>query len=184
MDSLKFHLGLPCPTFLRPAGMPPLKWPYGCFKGGLPARRAACGRLLPLLTPHAVRLCADDEEEEEDDTIDGKNNNNDNKRRKNRRRSVVADSDDDTISTRSVTTASTSTSFALQEKLTFLGGYHDLLEAKWLVIRGPLRGHNDTPCRRPTPGRPGGLALGLAVLRAYLVFSFTINYRLFLNMSA
>jgi hypothetical protein len=28
MDSLKFHLGLPCPTLLRPEGDPPLKWPY------------------------------------------------------------------------------------------------------------------------------------------------------------
>jgi hypothetical protein len=28
MDSLKFHLGPPCPTFLRPAGGPPLKQPY------------------------------------------------------------------------------------------------------------------------------------------------------------
>jgi hypothetical protein len=25
-----------------------------------------------------------------------------------------------------------------------------------LVIRGPLRGHNDTPFGRPTPGRPVG----------------------------
>jgi hypothetical protein len=33
MDSLKFHLGPPCPTLLRPAGRPPLKRPYGCFKG-------------------------------------------------------------------------------------------------------------------------------------------------------
>jgi hypothetical protein len=29
MDSLRFHLGLPCSTFLRPAGGPPLKRPYG-----------------------------------------------------------------------------------------------------------------------------------------------------------
>jgi hypothetical protein len=28
--------------------------------------------------------------------------------------------------------------------------------AKWIVIRGPLRGYNDTPCGRPTPGRPIG----------------------------
>jgi hypothetical protein len=32
-------------------------------------------------------------------------------------------------------------------------------DAKWIVIRGQLRGHNDTPCGRPTPswpiGRPG-----------------------------
>jgi hypothetical protein len=43
-----------------------------------------------------------------------------------------------------------------------------------VVIRGPLiRGHNDTPCRKSTPGRPiGGL---VAALRAYLMFSVTIN---------
>jgi hypothetical protein len=27
MDSLKFHLGLPSPTLLHPAGRLPLKWP-------------------------------------------------------------------------------------------------------------------------------------------------------------
>jgi hypothetical protein len=47
MDSLKFHLGLPCPTLLCPAGRPPLK---------RPARWAACSRLLPFWTPHVVRL--------------------------------------------------------------------------------------------------------------------------------
>jgi hypothetical protein len=49
MDFLKFHPGPPCPTLLRPAGGPPLKQPAG---------QAACGRLLPLWTPHAVRLCS------------------------------------------------------------------------------------------------------------------------------
>jgi hypothetical protein len=44
MDSLKFYLGLPCSAFLCPAG-------------GLPAEEAAYSHLLPLLTPHAVRLC-------------------------------------------------------------------------------------------------------------------------------
>jgi hypothetical protein len=57
MDSLKFDLGPPCPTLLSPAGGLPWKCPYGCFRGGLLARRVACGRLLPLWTPHAVRLC-------------------------------------------------------------------------------------------------------------------------------
>jgi hypothetical protein len=33
MDSLKIHLGLPCMTFLRPVGWPPLKWPYIRFRG-------------------------------------------------------------------------------------------------------------------------------------------------------
>jgi hypothetical protein len=30
---------------------------YSCFRGGLPARLAASGHLLPLWTPHAIRLC-------------------------------------------------------------------------------------------------------------------------------
>jgi hypothetical protein len=34
MDSLKFHLGPPCYTLLRPAGGPPLIKPYGHFRGG------------------------------------------------------------------------------------------------------------------------------------------------------
>jgi hypothetical protein len=55
MDSLHFYSGPPCPT-LRPADGPALKRPYGRFKGGPPARRAARGRLLPPWTPHAVRL--------------------------------------------------------------------------------------------------------------------------------
>jgi hypothetical protein len=37
MDSLKFHLSLPCPTLLRSVGGPTLKWPYGHFMGGPPA---------------------------------------------------------------------------------------------------------------------------------------------------
>jgi hypothetical protein len=57
MDSLNFHLGPPCPTLLRPAGGPSLKRPYGCFRDGPPAGRVACGCLLPLCTPHAVRPC-------------------------------------------------------------------------------------------------------------------------------
>jgi hypothetical protein len=57
MDSLKFHRCPLCPTLLRPAGGPPPKWPYIRFRGGPPARQAACGRLLPFWTPHAVRLC-------------------------------------------------------------------------------------------------------------------------------
>jgi hypothetical protein len=36
MNSLKFHLGPPCPTLLCPAGGSPLKWPYGRFRGGPP----------------------------------------------------------------------------------------------------------------------------------------------------
>jgi hypothetical protein len=58
MDSLKFHLALPCPTLLRPAGGPPLKQPYGRVRGGPPTGGSACGYLLPLWnwTPHAVLL--------------------------------------------------------------------------------------------------------------------------------
>jgi hypothetical protein len=58
MDSLKFHLGAPCPTHLRLAGGPPLKRPYSHFRDGPSAGRAACGCLLPLRTPPAVRLYA------------------------------------------------------------------------------------------------------------------------------
>jgi hypothetical protein len=57
MVSLKFHPGPPCSAFPRPTGGPPLKRPYSCFRGGPLAGRAACGHLLPLWTPHAVRLC-------------------------------------------------------------------------------------------------------------------------------
>jgi hypothetical protein len=35
LDSLKFHPSLPCHTQQRPAGGPPLKRPYVCFRGGL-----------------------------------------------------------------------------------------------------------------------------------------------------
>jgi hypothetical protein len=56
MDSLKFELGPPCFTLLRPAGVPTLKQPYGRFRDGQLAGRSACGCFLPLWTPHAVRL--------------------------------------------------------------------------------------------------------------------------------
>jgi hypothetical protein len=52
MDSLKFHLGPPCPTCLRPVGRPLLKRPYGRFRGGPPVGWAAGGRVLPLWTSH------------------------------------------------------------------------------------------------------------------------------------
>jgi hypothetical protein len=58
MDSLQFHLGPPCRTLLRPVGGPTLKRPYTNFWGSLPTGQAACACLLPLWTPHAVRLCS------------------------------------------------------------------------------------------------------------------------------
>jgi hypothetical protein len=57
MDSLRFHPGPPCPTFLCPADGPPPKRPYSCFGRVPPAALVTCGRLLPFWTPHAVRLC-------------------------------------------------------------------------------------------------------------------------------
>jgi hypothetical protein len=36
------------------------------------------------------------------------------------------------------------------------GEFHDQADAEWIVIMGPLRGHNDTPCGRPTLGQPIG----------------------------
>jgi hypothetical protein len=56
MDSLKFHLGPPYLNLLRPAGEPPLNRPYGHFRGGPPIGREAYDRILPLWTPHALRL--------------------------------------------------------------------------------------------------------------------------------
>jgi hypothetical protein len=34
-----------------------------------------------------------------------------------------------------------------------VGELHDQGDAKWIVIRRPLRGHNDTSLGQPTPGR-------------------------------
>ena len=47
-----------------------------------------------------------------------------------------------------------------------VGGYHDEADAEWIVIRRPLRGHNDTPFGRLTPGRPIGRP-GVGVLSYY-----------------
>jgi hypothetical protein len=51
--------------------------------------------------------------------------------------------------------------------------FHDQGDAKWIVIRGQLRGHNDTPFGQPPPGLSA--AWGLAARWAYLVFLVTIN---------
>jgi hypothetical protein len=48
------------------------------------------------------------------------------------------------------------------------GEFHDRGDAKWIVIRRSLWGPNDTPCRRPAPGRPNNRP-GLAARSAYLV---------------
>jgi hypothetical protein len=48
----------------RPVAGPSLKRPYGCFRGGTPAGWVACGRLLPPLTPHAIRLWLKEAENE------------------------------------------------------------------------------------------------------------------------
>jgi hypothetical protein len=44
----------------------------------------------------------------------------------------------------------------LMERIILVGKLHDQGDAKWTVIRGHLRGHNDTPFRQPTPRRPIG----------------------------
>jgi hypothetical protein len=36
------------------------------------------------------------------------------------------------------------------------GQFHDQGDAKWIVIRGQLKGHNDAPFGRPTPDWPIG----------------------------
>jgi hypothetical protein len=58
MNSLKFHLGPHCPTLLHHVRDPPLKRPYRRFRGGLPARQAACGHPTPLDTPRRTPLPA------------------------------------------------------------------------------------------------------------------------------
>jgi uncharacterized NAD-dependent epimerase/dehydratase family protein len=45
-------------------------------------------------------------------------------------------------------------------------------DAEWIVIRGQLSGHNDTPYKQTTLSRPIGCP-GLAALRAYFIFSVT-----------
>jgi hypothetical protein len=45
IEALQFHL----------VPLMPLKWPSGCFRGGLPTGWVARSQLLLLWTPHAVR---------------------------------------------------------------------------------------------------------------------------------
>jgi hypothetical protein len=53
-----------------------------------------------------------------------------------------------------------------------VGEDHDQGDAKWIVIRGQLRGHNDAPLGRPTPGRPILATQGVIGVPSYYV---TIN---------
>jgi hypothetical protein len=62
------------------------------------------------------------------------------------------------------------------------GGCHDLADAEWIVIRRPLRGHNDTPFGQPTPSRPiGRRGVGHAQ-SVFGIFSYYLLVILFLNM--
>jgi hypothetical protein len=49
------------------------------------------------------------------------------------------------------------------------GDFHHQADAEWIVIRRPLRGHDDTPYGRPTAGRPIDL---LATVGVFGVFDF------------
>jgi hypothetical protein len=53
--------------------------------------------------------------------------------------------------------------------------FHDQGDAKWIVIRRQLKGHNDMPMGGQPPA---GLSATwkFAALKAYLVFLVTINY--------
>jgi hypothetical protein len=50
------------------------------------------------------------------------------------------------------------------------GEFQDQGEDKWIVIRGMLKGHNDTPFGRPTPSWPighlGGVIGGFSYIKA------------------
>jgi hypothetical protein len=53
------------------------------------------------------------------------------------------------------------------------GEFHDQGDARWIVIRMPLRGHNGTPFGRTTPRRPLGWSLGVGrPLGVFGVFSY------------
>jgi hypothetical protein len=52
--------------------------------------------------------------------------------------------------------------------------FHNQGDAKWIVIRGQLRGHNDTPFGRPAPGWPIG-RLGSGRPQGVISVLVTIN---------
>jgi hypothetical protein len=62
--------------------------------------------------------------------------------------------------------------------------FHDQADAKWIVIKGQLRGHNDTPFGQPTAtpsrtiarpvvGRPQGIFYGFGYY-CLVIFFFNI----------
>jgi hypothetical protein len=55
------------------------------------------------------------------------------------------------------------------------GEFHDQGDAKWIVIRRQLRGHNDTPCGRRVPGRPvAGRNLSFFIYYQLVILIFNI----------
>jgi hypothetical protein len=63
--------------------------------------------------------------------------------------------------------------FGEAPKLPFSPGeFHDQVEANRIVIRRPLRGHNNTPCRRSTNSRPIGRPRAGCPQDVFNVFSY------------
>jgi hypothetical protein len=55
------------------------------------------------------------------------------------------------------------------------GRFHDQGDDKWIVIRGSLWGHNDTPCGWPVPGGPGWSGRPQGVIGVFLVTIIVFN---------
>jgi hypothetical protein len=58
-----------------------------------------------------------------------------------------------------------------QEAVPARGEFHDQGDAKWIVIKGQLRGHNHTPFGRPGVGRPSGVFGGFSYYQSVISFS-------------
>jgi hypothetical protein len=67
--------------------------------------------------------------------------------------------------------------------LTTKGKFHDQRDAKWVVIRGQLRGHNDMPfglptlgwpIGRPVVGRPQGVIGGFSYFKVVIILFLNI----------
>jgi hypothetical protein len=59
-----------------------------------------------------------------------------------------------------------------------IGKFHDQGDAKWIVIRRQLRGHNDTCFGWPTPGRPislPGVGRPSGIFSYYLIVILVFN---------